>query len=212
MNTKILRDDVSWSVEVYDKGIWWKHIIDPQEEGARRDYEALCATHPGQQWRLCVERTIKTSRIVEPHDDPATQPHQYSQEDIERLVGIVAYYMRLKLSENMHKAAWLSLTDDYLRRRLLEELTEQDLALTVQQSNDEVWKEAADIAAFAAFRADRYAQGRRLRIPDGTPFVRDINSPCEYYEPGETIPTAECHGDGHYLCQGCKNFQPQTEE
>ena len=55
----------------------------------------------------------------------------------------------------------------------------------------------------------------RLLNPDaapfGTPGVRDVEAPCEYYCPPdardlsgiEKLP--ECWGDGHYLCRECQS-------
>lgn len=42
------------------------------------------------------------------------------------------------------------------------------------------------------------------RTPDGKPGLRDVDAPCEHYEPVEMAREAEGHGDcdtdGHYLC------------
>lgn len=48
--------------------------------------------------------------------------------------------------------------------------------------------------------------------PDETPGVRDVDAPCEYYEPGEPGAGGGCHSDGHYLCRGqpgCRRFEPE---
>lgn len=44
-------------------------------------------------------------------------------------------------------------------------------------------------------------------IPDGTPGMRDVNSPCEYFQPGEPSGLT-CEGDGHYLCNECEEKKP----
>lgn len=51
--------------------------------------------------------------------------------------------------------------------------------------------------------------------PDGTARVRDVEAPCEFYEPGEpgSALGADCESDGHYLCRGnpgCRRYAPQS--
>lgn len=44
------------------------------------------------------------------------------------------------------------------------------------------------------------------RIPDGTPGIRDVDAPCEFFEPPSPeggSPVIECMTDGHYLCKEC---------
>lgn len=43
----------------------------------------------------------------------------------------------------------------------------------------------------------------------GDPGVRDPDSECREYMPGETATTADCESDGHYLCAGCVNYAPR---
>lgn len=46
------------------------------------------------------------------------------------------------------------------------------------------------------------------RVPDGTPGVRDVDAPCEDYQPAgapwkDAPGTGGCDTDGHYLCREC---------
>jgi hypothetical protein len=62
---------------------------------------------------------------------------------------------------------------------------------------------------------DRHAKacGARERLPDGTPGVRDVDAPCEDYQPGASGPpqSANCESDGHYLCHECRWYAPQLD-
>jgi hypothetical protein len=51
----------------------------------------------------------------------------------------------------------------------------------------------------------RWLTKPRGRIPDGTPGIRDVDHPCEMFEPGHGCWLNDCQGDGHYLCQECGN-------
>jgi len=42
---------------------------------------------------------------------------------------------------------------------------------------------------------------------DGVPGQRSVEYPCDAYLPGE--PCGDCYGDGHYLCCGCINHDPE---
>lgn len=47
------------------------------------------------------------------------------------------------------------------------------------------------------------------RVPDGTPGVRDIDAPCEDFNPSATkltVWSGHCDGDGHYLCRSCEHW------
>ena len=55
-------------------------------------------------------------------------------------------------------------------------------------------------------RPDRLHDGSRL--PDGEPGVRDVDAPCDVFEPvgapyQYSKGTGECDTDGHYLCREC---------
>lgn len=50
------------------------------------------------------------------------------------------------------------------------------------------------------------------RIPDGTIHVRDVDSSCEFFEPGEPRIGSTCEGDGHYLCHECAERAPREGE
>jgi hypothetical protein len=40
------------------------------------------------------------------------------------------------------------------------------------------------------------------RICDGEPGIRDVDAPCEEFEPGEPG-RGDCQTDGHYMCSEC---------
>lgn len=42
--------------------------------------------------------------------------------------------------------------------------------------------------------------------------IRDPESPCDVYEPGETRPGAACASDGHYLCPTCRHYRPDLRD
>lgn len=44
----------------------------------------------------------------------------------------------------------------------------------------------------------------------GTPTVRDVDGPCEDFWPGEPEMANSCEGDGHYMCEECKNWKLQV--
>jgi DNA-directed RNA polymerase subunit RPC12/RpoP len=53
------------------------------------------------------------------------------------------------------------------------------------------------------------------RIPDGTPGIRDVNAPCDHFEPaGEPFEHANgsgsCMTDGHYICSECVHIEIKT--
>lgn len=50
------------------------------------------------------------------------------------------------------------------------------------------------------------------RIPDGTPHIRDIDDPCEEFEPGEREQFPQCQSDGHYLCKECRHYKEEEKE
>ena len=41
----------------------------------------------------------------------------------------------------------------------------------------------------------------------GAPGVRDPEHPCKQFDTGSTIASADCDGDGHYLCRECARKQ-----
>ncbi len=47
------------------------------------------------------------------------------------------------------------------------------------------------------------------RIPDGEPGVRDVDAPCDVFEPGESG-HGPCETDGHYLCVECVHIDLAT--
>lgn len=52
---------------------------------------------------------------------------------------------------------------------------------------------------------------RPTRIPDGTPGIRDVDAPCDVFEPG--MPGGgRCDTDGHYICVECVNMSENAVE
>jgi len=50
-----------------------------------------------------------------------------------------------------------------------------------------------------------------LRPPDGTPGIRDIDHPCDLFDPIPLDPKmfpfgGTCRTDGHYICQECNHL------
>lgn len=50
--------------------------------------------------------------------------------------------------------------------------------------------------------------GRDGRIPDGEPGIRDVDAPCDFFEPAGAPwvyadGTGDCETDGHYICKEC---------
>lgn len=82
------------------------------------------------------------------------------ERDIETLIQTLSGYMRKKLLANQHKPHWRTHTDGHLESRLLEE--EYELYEAILKKDDEgAWLEAADVAIFAAFRADKLAHEKK---------------------------------------------------
>lgn len=60
-------------------------------------------------------------------------------------------------------------------------------------------------------------EGSGSRIPDGTPGIRDVDAPCEAFEPaGEPWVRAagngDCDTDGHYICRECVHISRNAVE
>ena len=90
-------------------------------------------------------------------EDSATPGSQVRDLDTTALlVEPLSSAMRTKLAANGHKLSWRNPTvpDIYLFRRLFEEVDELMLAVK-HGDRAEAWREAADIANFAAMIADR---------------------------------------------------------
>ena len=82
------------------------------------------------------------------------------ERDIETLILTLSGYMRKKLLANQHKPHWRSNTDEQLDDSLRDEWWE--LGEAIAGSNvEEAWLEAADVAIFAAFRADKLAHEKK---------------------------------------------------
>lgn len=83
-------------------------------------------------------------------------------------VAWFAEQMESKLLANDHKADWHDSDTEYLMGRLLQEVLELHQAYLSTCPNEEVVKEAADVANFAMMIADRVAgafanRGRALK-------------------------------------------------
>jgi hypothetical protein len=46
----------------------------------------------------------------------------------------------------------------------------------------------------------------------GTAHVRDPDSPCTAFIPGDPDPYNRCEGDGHYLCKECALYRSDDDE
>lgn len=40
--------------------------------------------------------------------------------------------------------------------------------------------------------------------------TRDVDNPCDAYEPGEPEPSGHCMTDGHYMCRECTKADPEA--
>jgi len=76
-----------------------------------------------------------------------------------RLVTLLSNHMVLKLAENRFKSHWDYETLQFFSMRLTQEKKELMRAVQSGASAEDVWREAADIANFAAMLADNYAKG-----------------------------------------------------
>lgn len=47
------------------------------------------------------------------------------------------------------------------------------------------------------------------RIPDGTPRIRDVDAPCDAFQPrvSGTMEFGRCETDGHYICDECREIK-----
>jgi len=61
-------------------------------------------------------------------------------------------------------------------------------------------------APWRAFVAEINGIGR---IPDGTPGIRDVDAPCDTFQPGDPG-HGNCQTDGHYICVECIKIDPRT--
>ena len=74
------------------------------------------------------------------------------------LVERLGHYQRAKLSLHSDREHWREWGDDaFYLTRAREEIGELMDAISENQTPSQVWREAADVANFAAMIADRYA-------------------------------------------------------
>lgn len=71
-----------------------------------------------------------------------------------------------KLRVNCHKYHWYDVTFSNLLIFLKQEVTELEQAVIDDLDEEEVWKEAADVANFAAMVADKYKQQRKAILKE----------------------------------------------
>lgn len=119
--------------------------------------------------------------------------------------------METRIVKNAHKGcSWKDDDVGSLLRRLRQELGELEEAIYLGKGD--VVHEAADVANFAMMIADldKNWSENDDRVPDGLPGIRDQNSACKEYLPGE--PRGECCGDGHYLCLECENYKEPEDD
>ncbi len=79
------------------------------------------------------------------------------QHDEEMMVTTLAAHMRRKLELNRHKGDWRHDPILLLCAHLIGEVQELIYAIAENQSSEEVWREAGDIANYAGFIAQAYA-------------------------------------------------------
>jgi len=84
------------------------------------------------------------------------------KEQEQHLVTVLSEMCLEKLKENRDKVHWNQVGFDWLFARLKDEMAELEEAVRLQKPAIDVWKEAADVANFAAFIADNF-MSRGLR-------------------------------------------------
>ena len=80
--------------------------------------------------------------------------------DEELVVTTLAAHMRRKLELNRHKGDWREDPILLLCAKLVGEVQELIYAIAENQSGEEVWREAGDVANYAGFIAHAYAASR----------------------------------------------------
>ncbi len=91
-------------------------------------------------------------------DDPTGMPERTTRDEW-RLVSRLGDHMRSKLAKYRQKGHWSGRSQEYLVKRMADEVAELLSAIDAGASPDEVWKEAADASNFIAMLADNYAKG-----------------------------------------------------
>lgn len=94
---------------------------------------------------------------------------------IDRALHAFTTHMRYKLMLNRYKGGWEACTEEYLLKRLREEVEELQLALEQGASLDEIAGECADVGNFAMFVVDKISGGLQPRedCPKTIPAVRE---------------------------------------
>ncbi len=72
-----------------------------------------------------------------------------------------------------------------------------------------------DQALFTAalFHLEKEQYGMPITwVPAGTPGIRDVDHPCDVFEPGVPNGTGSCQSDGHYLCQECVHLCAENKD
>lgn len=77
-----------------------------------------------------------------------------TDEQDRRLINRMHHHMERKLAANQDKRHWSDASNEYLFRRLLEEVAELREAIFNHRDSEAVWSEAADVANFAAMIAE----------------------------------------------------------
>jgi len=80
------------------------------------------------------------------------------ERDNEKLVEEFGKHMLKKLNENNHKTHWRHCEVEYLVDRLVQESDELFTAIEDEHSPEEIIRECADVANFAAMIADMYTK------------------------------------------------------
>jgi NTP pyrophosphatase (non-canonical NTP hydrolase) len=83
--------------------------------------------------------------------------------DEQRLVALLGHHQGKKLRANADRKIWTETPLPVLFYRLLEEVEELKEALDLKKDAEEIWKEAADVANFAAMIADSVSQNEHTK-------------------------------------------------
>lgn len=108
-------------------------------------------------------------------------------------------------------AAFLGSTAD------LQKVVNNIQSVLIQIRRSELGKTHAEIHAIEETLSQiikREMEARKVQIADGTPGIRDEDAPCADFDPSESdaLDFQNCDGDGHYLCQKCRNFDHSEKE
>ena len=78
-------------------------------------------------------------------------------------IVMFAIEMKKKLDKNEHKGGWQNCDNEYLLKRLKEEVDEVETAIKYNKSLKYIMSECADVANFAMMIADNYEEVKEQR-------------------------------------------------